>query len=446
MKTRRSCRPALEMLEVRDTPAGTVTGSFFNGTWTLIGDAEANSIRINPTANQNEFAVTGQGGTTVAGVLTASNVQNIVVKLRGGDDRVVVNDTGNVARLLGKLTIAGGNGANYVQIIDLKMKGVTVTNGLNIAGYDDVYLTSLIVQGNVTVNNGHGESYTTIDRNDYDAFNRIGGNLTVLNGTGENGTYIVDAYIVGNVVVRNGLPNANNEAGYVEFYNDYRSSRSFVLGNVSVSYQGGYASYDELFDLEVFGNVKFNYGSGSGYLEIGSYYTYQPTHIHGNLTVLSQGDTKVDIGQYNYYPIELIVDRNFTLLTGAGTDEINIWALNVRGATLIATGAGNDTIAIDDSIFTGPTTLRTGAGLDTVLLEAVDYVYNSTQFLKALTIRMGLDNDTLTIGAANAYNRFAEVLGLAVLDGGAGDDTFNRFDLVAAGDGAVTALFETINV
>jgi hypothetical protein len=445
MKTKPNYRPSLEMLEVRDTPAGTVTGSFANGTWTLIGDAEANDIRINATANKNQFEVTGVG-TTVTGVVNPSNVQNIVVRLRAGDDRLTFNTTGTLARLSGKLAIAGGSGANYLDVSDLKMKTVTITNGLNTTGYDDVYLTNVIVQSNVTVNNGNGESYTTIERDNYDDFSRIGGNLTILNGTGKNITYINDAYIVGDVTVRNGLPDANNEAGYVEFYNSYRYSRSVVLGNVSVSYQGGFAEDDELNDLEVFGNVRFSYGSGSGNLECGSYNGYQPTHIHGNLTVVSRGDTQVDIGLYNYGAIELIVDRNFTLLTGPGTDEINIWGLNVRGATRIATGAGNDTIAIDESIFTGPTTLQTGAGLDTVLLERYQSAYNSTQFLKALTIRMGLDNDTLTIGAANDSGRVVEVLSRAVLIGGAGDDTFDQLGLVSAGGGAITALFETINV
>lgn len=446
MKNRLSYQPSLEMLEVRDTPAGTVTGSFANGTWTLIGDAEANSIRIKPAVNKNQFEVTGLAGTTVAGVVNASDVQNIVVRLRAGDDRLTFNDTGALARLSGKLLLAGGSGANYLYVSDLKMKAVTITNGLNTSGYDDVYLTGVAVQNDVAVNNGDGDSYTTIDRASADDVCRIGGNVTVINGTGKDITYINDATILGNVTVRNGLPDAGNDAGYVEFYNSYRYSRTIIGGNISVSYQGGNASYDELYDTIVFGNVRFNYGTGGGCLEIGSYNTYQPTHVHGSLTVVGQGDIQVEVGTYNAQGTEMIVDKNFTFLTGPGTDQITFWGLHVRGATHIFTGAGNDTIAIDESTFFGPTTIRTGAGLDTVLLECEPYAYDGTQFFKPLNIQMGLDNDTLTIGTSNDSSRIVEVFGGAILDGYAGDDTFNRYNLVTVLGRPVSALFETINV
>lgn len=445
MKNRRSCQPSLEFLEVRDTPtAGTVTGSFANGTWALVGDAEANTIRINPTANPQQFEVAGLAGTTVAGVVKPSNVQNIVIRLGAGDDILTFNNTATLARLPGKLSIAGGNGANEVNVYDLKMAGLTITNGANTSGEDDVYLVNLIVQNNLTVNNGDGESYTTIEADDDDAFSRIGGNVTVLNGAGNNYTYVTDTFIAGNVTVKNGLPDASNNAGYVEFYNSSRSSRSIVGGNISVSYQGGFATDDELYDIEVFGNVLFNYGSGGGELDVGSYDEYQPVHVHGNFTVLGRSDTQVDIGVYNTLPLELIVDRNFAVVTGAGTDQITIWGLNVRGTTRIATGAGNDTIAIDDSIITGATTLLTGAGLDTVLLERDSYLEHATEFLKSLTVRLGSDNDTLSIGIPNSGSQHVDLLGLAFLDGGAGDDTFNRLNILAGRP--ISALFETINV
>jgi hypothetical protein len=118
----------------------------------------------------------------------------------------------------------------------------------------------------------------------------------------------------------------------------------------------------------------------------------------------------------------------------------------VRGATRIATGAGNDTITIDESTFIGPTTLRTGSGLDTVRLESKAFTDHGTQFVKPLKIHLGLDNDTLSIGAANDDFPMVELLGLATLDGGAGDDVFNRFNLFSNGGGPITALFETINL
>jgi hypothetical protein len=444
MKTRRSCRPALEILEIRDTPAGTVTGSFANGTWTLVGDAEANDILINPAANPNQFEVTGRNGTAVGGVVSASNVQNIFVQLRAGDDKVQVNSTGTLAGLNGNLRIAGGDGANHVHVDSFKMRNLTITNGRNDSGSDDLNLINTIVQKNVTINNGNGDSDTEIYCGSSVA-SLIGGNLTVINGVGEDFTYIGDAYRGGDVTVRNGRPDSSNDPGYFGIYNSANdASRSVVGGNVSVRYQGGTVDYDGIWDTEVLGNVRFNYGSGNGQVYFDGSTVALPVHIHGNLTVIGQGNTLVEVGTYS--GTGLIVDKNFTVLTGAGSDQITFAHLSVGGATRIVTGAGNDSFAIDDSHFTGPTTVLTGGGLDTVLIERKTSTDYGTQFVKALKVHMGADNDTLTIGSANDRTHLVELFGLAALDGGAGDDTFNRFNLTPGVSGSIAALFETINL
>ena len=115
--------PALETLETRDTPAGTVTGSFANGTWTLIGDAEANAIQINPTGILNQFVLIGMNGTAVAGVTNPSNVKNIVIKLGGGNDQLDVNDTDDPTSLRGNLKIIDSGGANYVDVNLIEIGG-----------------------------------------------------------------------------------------------------------------------------------------------------------------------------------------------------------------------------------------------------------------------------------------------------------------------------------
>src|SRR5262245_6873187 len=148
MSKRQRRLPTFEILEDRYTPAGTVTGSFANGTWTLIGDADANSIHINPTLASNLFTVTGLNGTAVAGVTNAENVTHIVVKLRGGDDVVGVINTALVGQLLGNLTIDGGSGANLVEIDGFQMKNLSITNGTNNSGPDALYLRDSVIQKN----------------------------------------------------------------------------------------------------------------------------------------------------------------------------------------------------------------------------------------------------------------------------------------------------------
>src|SRR5262245_8210207 len=164
MNHRHPYRPSLEALEDRWNPAGTVTGSFANGTWTLIGDAQANDIRINPTGVLDQFTVTGLNDTAVAGVTNPSNVKNIVLRLRGGDDSVEVNNTLALVRLLGNLQVFGGSGANTVRISDFKMENLTVIDGANASGTDDLDLEYSIVRHNVTINNGDGDSHTDIER------------------------------------------------------------------------------------------------------------------------------------------------------------------------------------------------------------------------------------------------------------------------------------------
>lgn len=444
MKNHRFCRPLLEMLEDRRTPAGTVTGSFANGTWTLVGDAEANDIRINPTAIANQFEVSGLNGTAVAGVVNASNVRNIVVRLKAGDDLVEVNQTGAFARLLGNLTVIGGNGANKVDIDHFQMQNLTVSNGSNASGSDFVYVADSMVRKGVAINNGNGDSEIQFYRDGSDV-SSIGGSVTVSNGVGRDYSYFTDTCIGGNVTITNGLPDASDDAGYVIINNhDNDTSRSIIGGNVTVRYRDGFVDYDSIRDAEVLGNVRFSYGSADSKLYIDNYEVNQPTHIHGNFTVIGRGNTLVDIG-LQYGQQGLIVGKNFTVLTGGANDDIDIHRLSVGGATRIVTGDSNDGIVIDDSSFAGPTTILTGGGNDSVLIETVFAYPDATQFAKSLQVIMGADNDTLTTGASNQNGRRVELLGRAVLAGGAGVDTFNRLNLDAVFASAINNSFETIN-
>jgi hypothetical protein len=219
-------RPCVEALEDRYTLAGTVTGSFSLGTWTLIGDAEANSITINPTANLSEFVVTGSS-TAVAGVTSKPGVKNIVIKLFAGEDVVTFNDTLMQAKLAGNLTVIGGKDANDVFIKNSVVgKKVTVLNGTNATGRDNFEMTASIVKGKVFISNGDGNTGTLINRNSQ-SVSSIGG-LTVINGTGDDHNSLIDTSVAGNVVFKNGLPDAGNNAGYLENYNssNTRGARS----------------------------------------------------------------------------------------------------------------------------------------------------------------------------------------------------------------------------
>ena len=288
-------RPALENLETRDTPAGTVTGSFANGTWTLVGDVEDNNILVNQT-NLDEFSVTGLNGTLTAGVTNPGNVRNIVIKLGDGNDSVTVNNTGVSAFLLGNLKVFGGHGVNAVTIDRLQIdKNLSITNGINVVGYDLLTLSDSIVQGNVVIKNGVGSSVTNIASYSATHDSAIGGNLVIRNEAGADYTTVVDTSIGGNVLVRNGLPDADDLAGGVAIFNEYETTaRSIIGGNVSVSYlavrsMGTTASGTPRCWATSSSITAAPMPTSTSTATL----VLQPVHIHGNLTVIGQGNTSM---------------------------------------------------------------------------------------------------------------------------------------------------------
>jgi hypothetical protein len=445
MKSSRRYRPIVELLETRYTPAGTVTGSFSQGTWTLIGDADANDITINPGATPGDWTLTGNA-TAVAGVTNPQNVENIVIKLKGDDDVVTVNDTGIFRTLAGNLCVYGGEGANFVYIVDMTIgKDVKVTNGTNTTGTDEFYLEDSIVRGKVVINNGDGDTETGIYRTT-PGVSSVRKGVFVTNGSGYDENYIIDTNIGGDVVFKNGLPDAMNDAGYTEIFNEENdTARSVIKGNVLVVYKGGNVDYDGIWDTEILGDVtfkhKFNDGNGLAQLYIDGYTIDQPVVIHGNLTILHQEQSYIDIGAdtLGYLESGLVVGKNLNITTGAQADTLLVHQLRVNKATKISTGAGVDTVEIDDSRFNGPSPtvvpygfeLLTGSGADIVDIETDATKFFATQFARNIKINMGADNDTLTMGFGGDTSRQVELLGKSMFLGGADNDTFNQLNVVA---------------
>lgn len=399
--------------------------------------------------------MTGNNGTTVAGVTNPNGVANIVVKLFGGDDTVNVNDTGAAGALAGSLAIFGGAGANYVFIQCFTVgQNLSVVNGTNTSGYDTFYLADSTVRGFVTINNGNGDTETDLYRTSPGA-SAIGKSLTIVNGAGYDATTITDINIVGNVTVLNGLPDALNEAGYVEIYNsENTTARSIIGGSVLVVYQGaGTVDYDGIWDYDVRGNVTFNHGNGTAATYFDGYSVNLPVLIRGNLTIVDHGQSLIDVGN-QYLETGLIVGKNVTVVTSNEADTFNANELRVNGGTLIQTGGGIDTITIDDSRFLGfrygfspfGFQLLTGAGNDVVNIETVAGTDSSTQFRGPVLVNLGGNDDTLTTGFAGDATRRVELFNLALLLGGPGIDTFNRLHLDALFSLPPNVVFETVNV
>jgi hypothetical protein len=440
-------RPRLEPLEDRRTPAGTVTGSFFQGTWTLRGDADANNITINPTATPGKFDLIGNGTTVPAE--TPQGVKNIVIKLFAGDDVVTFNDTATQARLAGNLTVIGGNGANALFIDNAILnKKVTALNGTNTAGDDRFDVTDSIIKGKVFISNGDGNTNTIFRGETLPS--SIGG-LTVLNGFGKDENSLFSTNVASSVVFKNGRPDGGNQAGYLEIYNNSPSaSRSVIGGNLNVSFKAGIINIGvtTIADLEVRGNVTFNCGSSTAEIPFDGYAVAQPVLIHGNLTLNGTGPLIITVGFYEK-GTGLVVGKKLAITTGVNADTLQFHRLRVNGRTLINTGGGVDTVTIDDSRFLGPPPtvfapfafrLLTGAGGDTVNIDTTAATSFTTQFGSTVQVNLGGGNDTLTLGAAGDATRQVELFHKASFLGGLDNDTLNQLNVVSIFDLPIQAI------
>jgi large repetitive protein len=92
--TRKRFIPSFDILEGRTVPAGNITSTYFEGHLRLIGDDEANQIRIVPGATGGVTITALDDDTTIngeEGPVTISNVKGLAIALRDGDDVVEID-------------------------------------------------------------------------------------------------------------------------------------------------------------------------------------------------------------------------------------------------------------------------------------------------------------------------------------------------------------------
>lgn len=428
---RHCCRPRLELLEGRDTPSNfTVSFSGLTHTLTVTGDSLNNNLTVQAVAGDaTKFTLSSATDTFnhVAGPLTTpSGVLNLKIVLGDGDDAVTFSNSPLAIDLKGNLSIMGGNGANSVAATDMKVeKNLTIINGANTSGTDFTNLVNPSIGGQLTINNGAGDTSTHVHRNSA-GLSSIGGNASVMNGTGADSTEFYDINFGGNVTISNGHANASGNTGYSWIYNaNNTGARSVVKGNVTVSnLDGNVSSYDGLWDTEVLGNVSFNHGTGSATTNFDGYSTALPLIIRGSLTMTGSGANTVTAGtQYNH--TGLVVGKNLTITTGAAADALRFNKLEVGGTTKWTLGGGNNTVTIDDSEFVGTFTLTTGAGTDSVSLDHTAGTAAPTIFERPVLMYLGAGADQFVRAGGVDANQALLILSTFVVHHGtdAGDVT-----------------------
>src|SRR5262245_43020070 len=374
-----SVRPYVDRLEARDVPAAnlTVTFSPVTHTLTIVGDANDNDVTVKGDPFDLTHLILNSSG-NIDGVpppfSTQSGVKNLVFKMLDGNDTVTFDPTVPIF-VHGSVSIDGGTGVNSVAATHLSVvKNLSVTNAAQTTGVDSVVLIDFSAGGSVLIRNAGGDSYTGINR-DVAGVSTIKGSLTVTNGTGRDSFFLNDTNVDGNVRINDGHGNAAGVAGFVNIYNlDNTAFRSIIGGNLTVTYLDGNANtYDGLWDTEVLGNVTLNHGPGVFKTDMDGYATHLPVLIHGNLTITGAGANSLGFGTNNGSGngSGLIVDKKFTLTSGGGAAETLAFKnFQVGGDLSITLGNGGNTITIDDSIFGGRFTLVSGVGNDTFNLEA----------------------------------------------------------------------------
>jgi hypothetical protein len=310
-----------------------------------------------------------------------------------------------------------------------------------------------IIKGKVFIRNGDGDTSTVFRGNTQVS---SVGSVTVINGVGEDGDSLFSTSVAGSVVFKNGLPRASdNLAGYLEIYNNSGSAgRSIIGGNLSVSFKDGIinSGVTVISDVEVRGNVVFNYGSSSADIPFDGQNVELPVLVHGNVTISGTGPAIVSTGIYDE-GTGLVVDKKLSITTGGQADTVTLRRLLVNGPTVINTGDGVDTITIDDSRFLGPkpsaalpfaVRLLTGPGGDTVNIDTTILPGFATQFVSTVLVSMGSGTDTLNLGASGDATRQVQLFHKAKFDGGPDSDTLVQSNVVSIFDLPIQVTFETV--
>lgn len=247
----------LEKLEDRMLLA--VDVSFSNGTITITGDGEDQSIYITQDGDDIlVYAVDADGYEYE--VFDADDVKNIVIKTNDGDD--------------------------YVNIPELE------------------------ISGNVTVDLGAGDDFLQIEADqdnyfgDYGGNFRIGGSLSVKGGDGDDIIDVGDAEIAKNLTIDAG---ADNDYVYV-FSADYDSA---VGGKVKIDLGSGDANFLTIasyngYDLDFGNKVDIKTGGDYDSVQIEAF-------DDGSLTF--HKDLKVDMGggDYNQLDVDAYDDASVTM-------------------------------------------------------------------------------------------------------------------------------------
>ena len=431
-----------ERLEPRLALAGVVGLVVTGDVLTITGDALANELRIDQVAlNQirvapihDKFLPTGlrdARGTVGHEPLVFSGIRDVVVRLRGGDDRLFIGprdglvdigrggepeDFRSPVTVLRSLMVDAGTGADFIQAYRLDVEGgATFLGG---PGADDIGLKQTRAFGSLSVNGGLDHDVVSLR----DATSAAG-DVTLVGGPGFDQFFVSDGIEVGRNLTLLGGPGEDRVS----------VSSAVVHGGLRIEGGLGRDSLYVVHAMQVLGAATIAAGAGRDSVQVGNGLV-----VDGLLTVaVGAGDDEVSIVG------RVVPQAGMVVELGTGSDQLrtenfeNPWggpvpaqdaAIHTAGDVVIAKGAGRVEAIIDlpgEGTIGRDLVVQSVAAASSVLVRNADVV-------RHLSVVTGQGVDDVTV----AQSRVGENLFLAT---NAGRDTVALGTTLVAGDTRIEA-------
>jgi serralysin len=420
-----------------------------NDNFTAYGLLAANVSIVNGTGDNTTVLDGGSsdGGSVIAGTLTITGGGDVdqvsiigyvvvtkacTINNAAGDNETIFNDDGtNTPAFAKTLAITGGVNLDTVTV-DVSGAGdglfvagaVTLTLG---AGETNVFNVDMMTAGSLTFIGGTGDDLINPDGTSDSDFLDIRKGLTLTMGAGDNEVNLNDVGTRGGNLAYTGSATSDD----IDIAGDAE-----IHGSVTLNVGTGVNDVDIVY-LSVSGALTYTGGLGSDTFTIDD-----AIDVAGASTfTMGDGENTLDVNSATF--------DNLTYGGGANTDHVWLSDTHVLGITKITTLAAADDVMISaGSDFMGTFTLDMGAGMDTVdIASEAGAGLDSTNFLDAVSILGGTENDTVTIGAARTSGEAVHFYDLLTkFDGGAGlDDSLTRTDVLYSFIPTVIG-FETNNI
>lgn len=352
----------------------------------VTGDAAANSLRIQQTGMNSyrlEGRFVGAHDTTVNGANfhNVTGIRNIVIDLKGGDDKIYVNgDTSKGASerlaLNGELRIIDSSGNSNVVIEDATIRGDL--RCIFVEGDNSVQLIDSRINGKASILGGWSKDFVGLFNSTFaDSFyarlgagadsilsgstehdltgSRFLGSFHVSTGNGADSVKLDRSQFESTVRVRTGNGNDTVESTTSRFISD--SSFDIITGN-----HGDQVNLEDLYIKNFSTTIRL--GGGTDNLTISNLRDNSMEVVGGlNINGGANKDTILVQGSR--------LARTTRINGNGGTDHLTVKNTRVTGESgelNINGGANKDTIRIEESVLQGNTRLRGNGGNDDIIV------------------------------------------------------------------------------